>query len=143
MPNYNILDTNNNVVNTIVAEASFMTTAFPLGNYGLAAVQPIVPIAVVNRRITRLAFRNRFTQSEKVAIEIAQLDNPLATMPQRAQAAALRSSQADVSAATYIDLDRLDTRSGVQALEAAGILASGRALIILDDPIQETEKYQG
>ena len=90
--------------------------------------------------ITKLAFRNRFTMVEKVAIEIAQLDNPSATMPERAQAAMLRASQADVAAAQYVNLSRVDTRGGVQALEAGGLLAAGRALAILDSPIQLDER---
>lgn len=99
------------------------------------------PPPPVPRHITRLAFRNRFTQVEKVGLEIAQLDNPSATMPQRAQAAALRASQADVNASTFIDLDRADTRAGVLALEQAGLLASGRALQILDAEIQPHERH--
>ena len=99
------------------------------------------PPPPVPRHITRLAFRNRFTQDEKVGLEIAQLDVPTAPMPQRAQAAALRASQADVNASTFIDLDRADTRAGVQALEAAGLLAAGRALQILDAEIQQHERY--
>lgn len=91
-------------------------------------------------RITKLAFRNRFTTAEKVALEIAGLDNPSAPMPARAQAAALRANQADLSAATFVDLQRPDTRAGVQMLEAAGLLASGRALEILDAPIQPHER---
>ena len=94
------------------------------------------------RHITVLAFRNRFTQSEKIAIEIAALDNPAAAMPQRAQSAALRANQLDVQAANYIDLDRTDTRAGVQALEAATILAAGRALEILDAPIVAHEEFR-
>lgn len=90
--------------------------------------------------ITRLAFRNRFTLAEKAAIELAALDNPTAPMPQRQQAAALRAYLADVAAATYIDLQRPDTRAGVQMLETAGLLANGRALEILDAPIQPEER---
>jgi hypothetical protein len=96
---------------------------------------------VTGRRITKLAFRNRFTQSEKVAIEIAQLDDPAAPMRQRAMAAALRASQSDVNASTFIDLDRADTRAGVQQLEAAGLLAAKRALQILDAPIEAHEVF--
>ena len=91
------------------------------------------------RHITVLAFRNRFTQSEKIAIEIAALDNPAAAMPQRAQSAALRANQLDVQAAQFIDFDRADTRGGVEALEAATIIAPGRAAEILDAPIQAHE----
>lgn len=95
------------------------------------------------KKITRLAFRNRFTQAEKAAIEIAQLDDPSATMPQRYQAAALRASQADVSSSTYIDLDRADTIAGVQQLEAIGLIGSGRSDQILGAAIQPEELYRG
>ena len=91
-------------------------------------------------RLTKLAFRNRFTQAEKVMLEIASLDNPAATMPQRQQAAALRATLADTAAATFIDLSRAETRAGVQMLEAGGLLAEGRALEILDAPVQSHER---
>lgn len=92
------------------------------------------------RRITRLAFRNRFTLQEKVALEIAQLDNPAASMQDRAQAAALRASQADLASATFVDLNNPDTRGGVEMLEAAGLLAVGRATEILDTPFTDSER---
>ena len=92
------------------------------------------------RHITKLAFRNRFTLAEKVALEIAALDNRAALMPARAQAAALRANQADLAVATFIDLQRADTRAGVQMLEDAGLLAAGRALEILDTPVQPGER---
>jgi hypothetical protein len=95
------------------------------------------------RLITRRAFRNRFTQAEKIAIEIASLDVPTADMQQRAMAAALRASQQDVAVAQYIDLDLIDTRAGVQSLEDAGLLEAGRAAVILDGPISEEEAYRG
>lgn len=91
-------------------------------------------------RITRLAFRNRFTQPEKVMLELAALDDPTAPMAQRQQAAAIRVYLADVAASTFVDLARADTRAGVQALEAAGLLAPGRALQILDAPVQAHER---
>lgn len=91
-------------------------------------------------RITRLAFRNRFTQAEKVMLELAALDDPAAPMPQRQQAAAIRVYLADVAASTFVDLARADTRAGVQALEAGGLLAAGRALAILDAPVQAHER---
>jgi len=93
------------------------------------------------RHITVLAFRNRFAQSEKVAVEIASLDDPSAPMPQRALAAALRTNQLDVQAAAYIDLDRADTRAGVLSLEAGTLLGAGRALEILDAPIAAHEEF--
>lgn len=91
-------------------------------------------------RLTRLAFRNRFSQAEKVMLELAGLDDPTAPMAQRQQAAAIRVHLADVAASTFVDLARADTRAGVQALEAAGLLAPGRALQILDAPVQAHER---
>jgi len=108
-----------------------------LGEYSFAdGALTLLP----SRRITRLAFRNRFTTAEKVALEIAGLDNPAAPMAERAQAAALRANQADLAAAAFVDLDRPDTRAGVQMLEAAGLLAVGRALVILDSPVTTEER---
>lgn len=91
-------------------------------------------------RITRLAFRNRFTQPEKVMLELAGLDDPTAPMAQRQQAAAIRVHLADVAVSVFVDLARTDTRAGVQSLEAAGLLAPGRALQILDAPVQAHER---
>lgn len=91
-------------------------------------------------RITRLAFRNRFTQTEKVTLELAALDDPAATLAQRQQAAAIRVHLADVAASTFIDLAAQDTRAGVLSLEAGGLLAGGRALEILDAPVQPSER---
>jgi hypothetical protein len=94
-------------------------------------------------RITRLAFRNRFTLAEKVALEIASLDNPAATMAEREQAAALRVNLADTATASYIDLSDAATRAGVQQLEASGLLAEGRALEVLDAAVTADEVAGG
>ena len=97
-------------------------------------------VLVRDTRITRLAFRNRFTVAEKVALEMASLDNPAGTLAQRQQAAAIRVHLADVAASTFIDLCSQDTRAGVQALKAGGLLTEGRALEILDAPIVAGER---
>jgi len=89
--------------------------------------------------LTRSAFRARFTQAEKVAIELAGLDDPSATMDVRSQAAAIRTYQKDVDAAEFIDLTDPATADGVQALEAADLLAEGRAVAILTAPVQWSE----
>lgn len=103
---------------------------------------PALP-APVFTRLTKLGFRGRFAQAEKTAIELASLDDPAAAMAQRAQAADIRVYLADVASATYIDPQRPETRAGVQALEAAGLIGAGRALQILDAPIQATEAFMG
>jgi len=92
------------------------------------------------RHITALALRNRFTKAEKVAIEIAALDDPAAPMAERMQAAAIRSSLKDAEVADYIDLDRPDTRQGIEDLETNGLIAAGRAQEILDGEIAESER---
>ena len=99
--------------------------------------------APVFTKLTKLGFRGRFTQAEKTAIELASLDDPAAPMAQRAQAADIRVYLADLAAATYIDPQDVDTRSGVQDLEAAGLIGAGRALQILDAPIQADKAYLG
>lgn len=88
------------------------------------------------RHITQLAFLNRFTDAEAIAID-------LASQGATVQAAAMRRYQNKVSAATYIDLDRDDTRAGVEALEAAGLLGEGRAAEILDAAVADAERWRG
>lgn len=95
---------------------------------------PVAPPVV--RHITRLAFLTRFTDGEAIAID-------LASQGATVQAAAMRRYTTKVNASTYIDLDRADTRAGVIALEAAGLLAAGRALVILDAPVLGDERYKG
>jgi len=89
---------------------------------------------------TPWAFRNRFTPAEKAAIEMAALDDPAADMAVRGQAAMLRASLKDLAVAEYADLQRADVRDYVQALEAAGLLATGRAAEILDAPLTADER---
>lgn len=93
--------------------------------------------------LSKLGFRNRFTMAEKAALEIAALDNPAANMQARMVAATLRASLADQRDATYIDPLRPDTRAGVIQLETFGVIAAGRALEILDAPIQDEERFKG
>lgn len=85
------------------------------------------------RHITRLAFLNRFTDAEAISIDLASIG---ATV----QEAGLRRYMNKVNAATFIDLARPDTRAGVQALEAGGVLAAGRAAEILDSDILDEER---
>ncbi len=119
----------------IDAPADFDITR--MGEYVYAAGMLVLAPAT---RITRLAFRNRFTQAEKVMLELAALDNPAATLAQRQQAAAIRVHLSDVSASTFVDLGRDDTRAGVQALETGGLIGVGRALQILDAPVEAHER---
>lgn len=105
--------------------------------------EPPAPPPPAPVRITKLAFRNRFTGNEKAAIEFAAADNPAASQQARLMAAALRAQLADQRDAAFIDLQRPDTRAGVQALEQMGLLATGRAAVILDTPPTGQEVYVG
>jgi len=93
----------------------------------------------VQRRITPLAFRRRFTAAERAAIEWAAVDRADATSGERQQAAQLRSTLKDQELASFIDLDDPDVAAGVQLLETVGLIADGRALQITDTPPRPDE----
>ena len=92
------------------------------------------------RIITNLAFDLRFQSSERVAIELASLDDPSAPMEQRQQAAYIRVSLQRANKASYTDLDDPVTREAVEQFEAFGMIAEGRAAEILDAPVQDSER---
>lgn len=98
---------------------------------------------VADLRITRLAFRNRFTQQEKVMLELAALDDPSAEMAVRMKSASLRAYLKDVEAAKCIDLARDDLGEGVRTLETMQLLTTGRASQILSTTILEVERFDG
>lgn len=100
----------------------------------------VAPASIPDTVITKLAVRHRFTPVERVTIEIASLDDPTASMQARQLAATLRASQVDLVAAKWIDLSRADTITGVQTLEAFGLLGPGRAAEIISAPIQDIER---
>jgi hypothetical protein len=87
------------------------------------------PIVTVDTRITKLAFKQRLTQAERIAIRQAAAAN-----------AQVFDFQDLVDSATFIDLSRQDTIEGVTTLEAAGLLAEGRAAEILTTPIDDSER---
>ena len=84
------------------------------------------------RNVSRKAFLSRFTDAEAIEIDLASIG---ATR----EAATVRRYLSKVNAAQHIDLADDETRTGVQALEAAGLLQPGRALVILDAPIEPKE----
>jgi len=104
---------------------------------------PVVVATTVTKYLSKLGFRNRFTPIEKAKIEFAALDDPTAAMPARMLSASIRATLADQRDATYIDPTRPDTRQGVIGMEAGGLLTAGRALEILDAPIEDHEMFKG
>ena len=81
------------------------------------------------RHITGYALKMRMTSAERIAIR---------------DAAASSDEVADfmdlADSAQYIDLDDPTTRTGVQTMEAALLLGTGRALEILDAAIVDAER---
>lgn len=95
--------------------------------------------ASITRRISKLAFRNRFTTAEKIAFEMAQVDDPAAMLEIRQVAASLRVMEKDLVAGEYVDLNGVATQAGLHQLETLGILAAGRADAIIWGDIQTAE----
>ena len=106
----------------------------------LTLTLPPTTATVPPRAITYWAFRKRFTQTERVGLELAGMDDPSADAAQRQLAASVRVYLADAAAAAWIDLDDEDARMGVQTLETAELIAQGRSAQILDSPVQELER---
>jgi hypothetical protein len=96
----------------------------------------------VSVKITVLALRNRFTQTEKVTLEMAALDNPSATAQQRQLAAGIRVMMADLNVATFVDVTRPDTIAGIHTLETYGLIGAGRAAQILSTDTLLIEQYK-
>lgn len=91
-----------------------------------------LPRPAPKRLLTRLAFRNRFTPAEKVALYTAANSN-----------VQIKIYLDDLAAATFVDPERPDTVAGVQALEAATIIGPGRAAEILTAPVTDEEMWVG
>lgn len=106
----------------------YVTRTTPSGAIITELVVDQAPAAPTMSRVTRLAFRNRFTPAEKTALYTAAKTN-----------VDIQIYLDDLAAATFIDLQRPDTRASVQALETAGLLAAGRAAAILDTPVHPDE----
>lgn len=90
----------------------------------------IQPIAMPAQRITRLAFMQRFTQPERLAIRQAAKTEP-----------EIEDYLAMVDAATFIDLTRADTIASVNALASAGLLTTERAAEIVASPVLAGEVF--
>lgn len=145
---------NNKVKNVILADEEFisnMTETYqhiedldnhPLGDRISAGwgwdpsgftEPPAPPEPPVERKVTRLAFLNRFTDAEAIALDLASIGTTI-------EAASIRRYMQKVNAATFIDLTRDDTITGVRQLETVGLIGTGRADQILLDPITEIER---
>jgi hypothetical protein len=81
-------------------------------------------------KITRLAFRKRFTQAELGAIYTVAQSQVM-----------LRVYLDDLAAATFVDLTRPDTILSVQTLAALGLISAERVPQILSTNTTEIERF--
>lgn len=85
------------------------------------------PIVVVPKFITLLALNLRMTAEERTSVR-SSADPEVQDLVYLLQVS------------RYIDLDHPVTRAGIRMLETKGLLGEGRALQILDAPIQDVER---
>lgn len=137
MPHIEILQAGE-VERTIITDAAFAEAHYP-GAWRLAAVQPADLPAPAPRHLSKRAFRARFTKAERAAVEWAAVDKPEAPTAERLLSAQLRADLKDLEQAEFIYLEDPDVLPGLQALEAAGILAAGRADAIYSAPVLPSE----
>jgi len=90
-------------------------------------------------KLTILAFLDRFTDDEAVAIDLASIDNPTGTEAERIGQASIRRYMNKINAATFVDVSREDTIAGVNVLETMGLIGVGRADEILSTEITSEE----
>jgi len=121
----------NKWVNGLPTEAGQRFRFMTAGGWQYGTYAPEPAPEVVDMRITKLAFKQRFTQDERIAIRAAA-----ETIPQ------VYDFQDLVNSATFIDLSRPDTIGSVNAIERLGLIEAGRASIILGPPVEDIERYK-
>lgn len=106
-----------------------MNTLFETSTHKIESAGVIAPQQEPPKHITKLAFKQRMTAAERIAIRTAAESDPI-----------IYDFLDLVADSTFIDLERQDTIDGVNYLEANGHLAEGRASEILTNPIQQIER---
>lgn len=120
---YEILDSNNSVINTIVADLDFMQSAYPDGNYREVVVpEPPAPAEV--RHITVGAFFDRFGDQKWPILADTN--------------ASVQALIKDASVRSYINLDDPQVRTGLEMIVSAGHVVDVDAIITA--PIQPDER---
>lgn len=113
---YEILDDAGNVTNIIIATPEFAEQHYA-GHYREVVEPPPPPVPPV---LSKYEFLKRFTSTERKAITAAAAIDP-----------DIADFKLLLDAAQEVDCGNEDTVAGVNALEAGGILAPGRAAQIL------------
>ena len=105
-----------------------MNTLFDNGTHKIESAGTVAALPP-ETKVTKLAFKQRMTAAERIAIRTAASTDPI-----------VFDFMDLVDSAIYIDLARQDTQDGVNYLESAGLLAAGRAAQILTAPITQDER---
>lgn len=93
-------------------------------------IQPI-GYQIKDMKVTKLAFRQRFTMNEMAAVYTAMAANVV-----------VKIMIDNLSMATYVDLSRTDTIQGVYYMVSIGLLTAERANQILTTPPTQIEHYK-
>lgn len=94
---------------------------------------------LLQKKITVYAMRQRFTVPEKIAIEYSSADKHDDTIEGRQFSALLRVMLSDLATASFVDLGNPSVIDMVNLLEQRGLIGTGRAVEILNNPIQSHE----
>lgn len=114
------------------------------GGTSFTKASPPTPIATYGSKITTDAFYRRLTPAERIRIEMASIDNPAASAPQRQLAASLRVAQRRLAGAAYFDLKLEANITDVNSMELAGLLDyAGRANVIMTAPVTDPTELPG
>ncbi len=123
---YNILDNDNNVINTVIASEDFMEANYP-GHYMLVGPEPTPPAPPPI--ITKIAMLTRLTDAEYVGILAAAKTD-----------VEIEGWLGRFNAANTINLDDQRTKDGMALLVTKNLLTQARADAILTDPVQDSER---
>lgn len=119
-------------------DANFIAYTTWLGEGNTPNIVAVNPATVL--AITRRAFRARFTIDERVAMDLASIDDPAAAISARQEAAAIRTLMKDVDDSTYIDLANQTLLAGMAMLVQYGIITAVRESEIINTPIAQDER---
>jgi hypothetical protein len=122
---YEILNDAGEVINTILADESFVETHYP-GHYRLVGPEPEPYQPPV---ITKVAFISRFTPQEYVGVVAATKTD-----------VEVQAWYDLFQAANVVDLSDPRTVAGVNSFVTKGLLTQERADAILTDPVQSNER---
>lgn len=113
---YEIINDNNDIINTILADPDFVESAYP-GKYRLVEESTSDPKKTV---FSKLEFQLLFTFDELVAIELAAETDPGVRVLQKQQ------QVADVT-----DINHESTQLGIMYLVSKGLITHARGVEIL------------